>query len=41
MIKSDMLIIEAGKSLADKVGQVHAKAWKDTYESIFSDEYIN
>ena len=41
MIKSELLIIEADKSLADIVGQIHAKAWKDTYEGIFPDEYIN
>ena len=41
MINSNLSIMEADRSLADIVGQVHSKAWKDTYEGIFSEEYIN
>lgn len=35
MINSNLSIMEADRSLADIVGQVHSKAWKDTYEGIF------
>ena len=36
----EMRIVEADESYADIIGQVHSKAWRETYENIFPVTYL-
>ena len=36
-----MVILKATKEDADVIGKVHSDAWKQTYQGIFSQEYLD